>query len=89
VRHKTDDNLRQICGQIITAGKTSEEWAKIESDDMFALGNYEGGFDATEMMFCFSLHDTDKEYWFQISLDEVEMIYAGKKEYIDIVPATE
>lgn len=56
---------------------------------MFALGNYEGGFDATEMMFCFSLHDTDKEYWFQISLDEVEMIYAGKKEYIDIVPATE
>jgi hypothetical protein len=53
MRHEIDKYLKKICSQIIAENKSEEEWSEIESDDMFVLTAYEGGFDATEMMFCF------------------------------------
>ena len=82
--HKIDEDLKSICNQIIDANKTIEEWAEIESDDMFQVGNYEGGFDATEMMFCFSLYKDGKEYWFQIPLNGIGDIIKGKMGEIEI-----
>jgi hypothetical protein len=72
--HKLDSDFYTICKEIITENKSLGEWAEIESDDQFQLGKYEGGFDATEMEFCFAVRIDNKEYWFQLSLDAVDRI---------------
>lgn len=38
--------------------------ALIESDDMFQTQNYVGGFDATEMSFCFSYFDANRDEFY-------------------------
>ena len=70
--HKFKDEFYIICKEILAENKSIEEWAEIESDDMFQAGIYEGGFDATGMEFCFSVYENDNEYWFQFPLDLVE-----------------
>ena len=84
MRYTVDKQLKQICCQIVASNQTEKEWAEIESDDMFQVGDYEGGFDATEMMFCFSLYKEGKECWFQIPLADVISIYNEKKNDIEI-----
>ena len=42
---------------------------------MFQKGNYIGGFDATEMKFCFSVFVDYQEYWFQILLEGLKEIH--------------
>ena len=73
------DEFRAICREITTENKNLEEWADIESDDMFQNESFVGGFDATEMEFTFSYYDNEnKEWWFQISLNEINEISEGK-----------
>ncbi len=84
MQYEVDEKFKTICSQIVSSKKSEKEWAENESDDMFQIGNYEGGFDATEMMFCFSLHVGGKEYWFQVSLDDVINIHNGKKSNVEI-----
>lgn len=79
-----DTNLLNICKEILKENKTPEEWAEIESDDMFQIGSYVGGFDATEMEFCFSFYKNEKEFWFQISLEEIRDIVRERKTTIQI-----
>ena len=75
---EVDNQFKKICEGIREQNKSESEWAFIESDDMIQVGNYIGGFDATEMAFCFSYFDEkNNEYWFQISLAEVERISTG------------
>ena len=81
--YKVDTVLREIAIQILAEGRSEEEWAEIESDDMFQSGNCVGGFDADEMAFCFSVYLDKKEYWFQITLDEVSEIANGLLETVD------
>lgn len=74
-----DNEFRDICNNIINKNKTKEEWAEIESCDMFQSEKYCGGFDATEMEFCFSLYNKNgKEFWFQLSLNIIKEIIDGK-----------
>ena len=80
------DDFRNACKEIMNQNKSPEEWAKIESDDMFQGKGYEGGFDATEMAFCFSIYEDEKEYWLQLSLDEVKSISDGKVTGVDVKP---
>jgi hypothetical protein len=76
---KIDDEFREICTQILNENKSEKEWASIESSDMFQTEHYCGGFDATENAFCFSYYSpTEKEYWFQISMNEVQNISSKK-----------
>lgn len=42
------DELKNICKKIVNVNKTVEQWAEIESGDMFQTENFEGGFDADE-----------------------------------------
>lgn len=49
----------------------------IESSDMFQTKNFCGGFDAIENEFCFSYYNDDKEFWFQLSLNDIK-IYQTK-----------
>ena len=83
--YQVDELFCEICRQIISEDKSPQEWAKIESDDMFQNEKYCGGFDANEMAFCFSVYrDNNGEYWFQVSLDDVKDIVSGKKNIITL-----
>ena len=72
--HKLEDKFYLISKEIIEENKSLAEWAEIESDDLFQSGNYEGGFDSTEMEFCFSVFINEEEYSFQLSLDAIKEI---------------
>ena len=79
MRIQVGDELRRICGQILSEKLSEAEWAARESDDMFQSDTYVGGFDATEKAFCFSYHAADgSESWFQLTLDEVQQIARGE-----------
>jgi hypothetical protein len=60
--HKINIHFLSICREILREDKAEKEWAEIESDDMFQEENYEGGFDATEMEFCFSVFENGEEF---------------------------
>ena len=85
---KVDDGLRQIAREIVNEEKDDAEWSEIESDDMFQRGPYVGGYDATEQAFTFSYYDAaDNEFWFQLTLDEIKDLAAGKRDAVDMRPA--
>ncbi|HEV8262860.1 MAG TPA: hypothetical protein VGQ19_19155 [Burkholderiales bacterium] len=84
-----DDHFREIAQSILAEGRSDEEWSEIESDDMFQSGPYVGGYEATEAAFTFSYYDDDqKEYWFQLTLDEMKDVAEGKRTTIEARPAT-
>lgn len=71
--------FKEICKEIVSENLSETEWSAIESDDMFQSSSFEGGFDATENAFTFSFFTNNKEYWFQLSLEEVQKIYGGQQ----------
>ncbi len=74
----SDEELRSICRSIFAEGLSLEQWAEIESCDMFQSRSFCGGFDADERLLLFSWYTNDKsEYWFQLSIEEVEEIANG------------
>lgn len=85
---KVDDELRAILRGIANESKSADEWAEIESDDMFQSENYVGGYDADEMAFCFSCYSQGREeYWFQIDLSEINRVLAGDLSSIEMTLA--
>lgn len=85
--HKINNDFLTICKEILRENKSQMEWADIESDDMFQLGDYEGGFDATGMEFCFSIYENGQEYWFQFPLSDVALFEKGIKQEVEITKA--
>lgn len=84
----TTEELMKILRDIAREGHSEADWALIESDDMFQTDHFTGGFDATEMAFCFSHRDSGgTEYWFQLTLDEVARIVRAGAGEIEIRPA--
>lgn len=74
----TKKELRSICQSIVAEGLSLDQWAEIESDDMFQSASFCGGFDADEQAFLFSWYANDsKEYWFQLSMEEAVGIATG------------
>ena len=72
--------LEVICSQITNKHYSVEQWAEIESCDMFQSTSYCGGFDADENEFCFSFYSTNgNEYWFQFSLTTANKITNGER----------
>ena len=67
----------EICAEIQRRGLSEDQWALLESCDMFQSKNYCGGFDATEMEFTFSYFEPGKEWWFQFPLVRVEEVLSG------------
>lgn len=75
-----EEELFEICKEIVAENKSVEDWSFIESDDYFQTSHFCGGFDSIESAFCFSYYDeNEEEYWFQITLDEVIEIFKNKK----------
>lgn len=72
------DELIDICEAIADQAYTPVQWARFESDDMFQSEQIVGGYDATEKAFTFSYFDSDKkEWWFQLTLKDVNEIADG------------
>ena len=87
MRHTIGRPLISILEDIVAENKREEEWAEIESDDMFQNDPYVGGYDADEEAFCFSYFAEDREYWFQLTLDEVKSAVAGELTDLELVEA--
>jgi hypothetical protein len=86
---KIDKEFKEICKEILNQNKAPEEWALIESSDMFQTEKYNGGYDADEMAFCFSYYDeSGKEFWFQITAEEIRKISENKLEELTIREAS-
>jgi len=85
IKKGIDRDLLTICKDILQFERSLSDWEKHESSDQFQIGHYSGGFDAIESAFCFSWYDSqNNEFWFQITLEEVKQILAGKKQEIEI-----
>jgi hypothetical protein len=84
----TNEDLRSICREISDKGFSVEQWAEIESSDMFQSDAFCGGFDADEQAFLFSWYANDNgEYWFQLSIELAKSIAAGNSPIIEGRPA--
>jgi hypothetical protein len=81
----TTPEFLELCKQILSESRSTQDWAAIESDDMFQSHSFVGGFDADEMAFTFSYYDESKnEYWFQLTLDEVAEVCEGRKTRLNL-----
>lgn len=88
IKIKIEQEFKEICKKILSKNLNIYQWAEIESSDEFQTENFNGGFDGTEMEFCFSFYQNDQEYWFQLDLfdiqrinnDEIEFLYPRKAE---------
>jgi hypothetical protein len=81
-----DNELKRICTEVIDLNYPLEKWMLIESCDMFQTENYCGGFDADDKKFCFShFAQLDKEYWFYLTLDDIQNIVFGVKKTITLI----
>mgnify|MGYP006291209015 CR=1 FL=1 len=87
MEHIIDAEFKELCKEIVEENNSLEEWAEIESDDMFQSKNYFGGFYADEMEFGFTYYDKDdNKYWFKVSLDIIEKILDGEITRVSIEP---
>ena len=84
---EVDEELKSLLREIQLERKSATEWAEIESDDLLQSEHYRGGFDATEMEFCFSLFRNHKEYWFQFSLADIDTLLRSSDAKIEVRPA--
>jgi len=75
--HTFDNDFLKIAEEILSENKSPDEWAMIQSSDMFQQGKYSGGFEATEMEFTFSVFEDEKEYWFQLALSDIQKVVDG------------
>ncbi|HEX6283633.1 MAG TPA: hypothetical protein VFZ71_02110 [Pyrinomonadaceae bacterium] len=79
------EELIQLFREIVREQKTEEQWAEIESDDMFQTPSFCGGFESLENAFCFSyFNDEQQEFWFQLTLGEVRKAVAGELTTVEI-----
>lgn len=73
-----------VAKKIVDSNNDGKSWALAESDDMFQEGSYIGGYDADEEAFFFSYFDQEKEYWFQLSMNDITKVALGDIKIIDI-----
>jgi len=84
-----DDELREICREILAQKWSESQWAAHEADDWFQTPHYSGGFDATEGEFCFGATDaTGTEWWFQFPLSAVTDVLANSIKSFPCRPAS-
>ncbi|MGH1441766.1 MAG: hypothetical protein ACRBBR_16755 [Cellvibrionaceae bacterium] len=82
-----DQILLSIFRLILQEDKSANEWAEIESDDMFQEGDYIGGYDSDEEAFCFSYFSDEGEYWFQVTIGEIKKAVNGELSELELIEA--
>mgnify|MGYP000414200396 CR=1 FL=1 len=83
----THPDFLLLCERIIAKNICLDQWMEIPSSDMFQKGSYVGGFDDNEQEFTFSYYIGKDEYWFQVSLEDIERIRSGEITEIEARPA--
>ncbi len=82
---EVNDELKEICKSIQAENISVEDWREAESSDEFQSDHYCGGYDADEDAFCFSYYGAGKrEWWFQITCDDVNRILCAKLTDIEV-----
>jgi hypothetical protein len=85
IKHKIDSEFILICQEILKENLDLKKWNLIESCDQFQTEKYCGGFDGTENEFTFSYFNKNKEeFWFQISLSDIDKINKGIIKEVEI-----
>ena len=79
-----DQDLMAICQEIITDNHSEDEWAEMESGDMFQRGRYSGGFDSDDMFFAFSYDEDGSEWCLSLTLQEVQQVVSGEKATVQV-----
>jgi hypothetical protein len=74
-----NSDFKEICKKIVDRELSETQWSEVESDDMFQSDSFEGGFDATENAFTFSYYTSEKEYWFQLTLEDILKVHNGQE----------
>ena len=75
-----NSELRSIAESIEKETLSAEEWAAIESGDMFQTQSFCGGYDADDNEFLFSWYAADgTEYYFGLSIAQVMEIASGSR----------
>jgi hypothetical protein len=87
MKHKLEQDFIEICQEIKLENRTVDQWVVVESDGMFQKGKYVGGFDSIEMEFTFSLYEDEKEYWFQLALNDIYEVADGKEMTVEVIEA--
>ncbi|MFW5828742.1 MAG: hypothetical protein ACOCXA_00640 [Planctomycetota bacterium] len=75
-RIRIDDTILHFCREIMARNLDEETWADHEACDTFQTDRYCGGFDSTEMAFCFGVYDElgEEQYCFKFRLEQVPSI---------------
>jgi hypothetical protein len=79
-----DSELISICDNIKRMIDEGRDWNATESSDEFQSKNYCGGWESIEGEFTFSYYNQGHEYWFQLSLQDIEDILIGRKKFIQL-----
>ncbi|APZ47430.1 hypothetical protein BW723_14550 [Polaribacter reichenbachii] len=78
ITHKINNEFILICKEILRENLDLKEWNLIESCDQFQTENYCGGFEGIEDEFTFSFFNKNREeFWFQITLSDIEKVEKG------------
>ena len=78
-----DDELRELCGEIVAWMSNEPEWRDIEASDMFQSEHYCGGWEG-EDEFTFNYYDDEnRELWFTLSPMEVEDVAKGRRSTVE------
>jgi hypothetical protein len=80
-----DEELREICRDLLAEGWSESEWAEREADDWVQTSQYEGGYE--DGAFCFSRYTDDGELWFEFTLAEARAVADGSLTQLSARPA--
>ncbi len=85
---QVDNDLLAIAREILDSNRSKAEWAEVESDDMFQLGSWCGGFEALEGAFTFSYYRNDgQEFWCTLTIEELRMLVEGRSTTLEVRPS--
>lgn len=84
--HVLNNDFLEIAKEIINENKSPDDWALIEASDMFQRGNYVGG--AMQRKWRSLLVFMKRgQYWFQLTLDEIQNFVSGKIAIVQVINA--
>jgi len=84
---KVDEQLKGILEEIKGFDYSVDQWAEIESDDMFQTQSYCGGFDGDAKSFYFRYFTkAGDQFWFDFRLEDITSLLSGAIPVLNLAP---